>query len=156
MTDIPTRALSIRQPWAWAIVHGGKDIENRDWRGFDAVRFRGRFAIHASTGMTRDEYEDAASFMASICVTCPPPADLQRGGIIGVGTIVDVVKNSESPWFFGRIGLVIKEINAVDFIPVAGALGFFAWKRASDDYPPSPARWMRHFQRTSSCKPRND
>jgi hypothetical protein len=23
------RALTVRQPWAWAIVHGGKDIENR-------------------------------------------------------------------------------------------------------------------------------
>ena len=26
------KALSIRQPWAWAILHAGKDIENRDWR----------------------------------------------------------------------------------------------------------------------------
>ena len=22
-------ALSIRQPWAWAIIHAGKDVENR-------------------------------------------------------------------------------------------------------------------------------
>ena len=25
----PNKALSVRQPWAWAIIHGGKDIENR-------------------------------------------------------------------------------------------------------------------------------
>ena len=26
------KALSIRQPWSWLILHGGKDIENRSWR----------------------------------------------------------------------------------------------------------------------------
>ena len=25
----PSVALSVRQPWAWAIIHGGKDVENR-------------------------------------------------------------------------------------------------------------------------------
>ena len=24
------KALSVKQPWAWAIFHG-KDVENRDW-----------------------------------------------------------------------------------------------------------------------------
>lgn len=31
------KALSIRQPWAWLILHAGKDIENRVWQ----TRFRG-------------------------------------------------------------------------------------------------------------------
>ncbi|WP_409188395.1 hypothetical protein [Bradyrhizobium sp. RDM4] len=26
---LPEFALSVRQPWAWAIIHGGKDVENR-------------------------------------------------------------------------------------------------------------------------------
>lgn len=51
--------LSIRQPWAWAILHAGKDIENRDW----ATRFRGPFLVHAGKGCTRDEYEDAVDFI---------------------------------------------------------------------------------------------
>ena len=42
MTE-PMRALSVRQPWAWAICHG-KDVENRS-RG---TRHRGLLAIHAS------------------------------------------------------------------------------------------------------------
>jgi len=25
------KCLSIRQPWAWLIIHGGKDVENRTW-----------------------------------------------------------------------------------------------------------------------------
>lgn len=38
------KALSIRQPWAWLIVAGYKDIENRSW----PTNFRGRVYIHAS------------------------------------------------------------------------------------------------------------
>lgn len=38
------RALSVRQPWAWAIVNGHKRIENRTW----APRYRGTLLIHAS------------------------------------------------------------------------------------------------------------
>ncbi len=37
------KALSIRQPWAWLIANGYKDIENRSWR----TNFRGEFLIHA-------------------------------------------------------------------------------------------------------------
>ena len=34
-------ALTIRQPWAWAILHASKDIENRGW----STNFRGRFCL---------------------------------------------------------------------------------------------------------------
>src|SRR5688572_4676832 len=53
------KALSLRQPWAWAVVHGGKRVENRGW----TTDYRGPLLIHASTGMTRGEYEDAVAFM---------------------------------------------------------------------------------------------
>jgi len=38
------RGLTVRQPWAWAIVHGGKDVENRS-RSLGP--YRGEVAIHA-------------------------------------------------------------------------------------------------------------
>jgi ASCH domain len=38
------KALPIRQPYAWLIVNGHKDIENRAW----PTKFRGRVLIHAS------------------------------------------------------------------------------------------------------------
>lgn len=44
------RALTVRQPWSWAIIHGGKNIENRDW---GQPSLTGRIAIHA--GLTQDE-----------------------------------------------------------------------------------------------------
>jgi hypothetical protein len=44
------RAISVRQPYAWAIIHGGKDVENRSQRA--AFQFKPvigeRVLIHAS------------------------------------------------------------------------------------------------------------
>ncbi len=82
------KTLSIKQPWATLIVSHGKDIENRTW----ATKFRGRFLVHASQGMTRKEYAEAYQFFlesgaGQAPFDFPEYEDLQRGGIIGsVGT----------------------------------------------------------------------
>lgn len=143
-TMLPVMALSIRQPWAWAIIHAGKDIENRSWRSDNpGLRFRGRVCVHAGVGMTVDEYEEAANFMEGIGVGCPPPADLLRGGILGTAIIADIVTNSDSPWFFGPKGLVIADAVPVDFIGVGGQLGFFKWwQDGPRPGPAAPAKWM--------------
>ncbi|GGE79250.1 hypothetical protein H1W37_19375 [Stappia taiwanensis] len=140
---LPELALSIRQPWAWSIIHAGKDIENRSWQAVNhGLRRRGPVCIHAAKGMTRSEYEEAADFMASVGVECPPPAALLRGGIIGVATVVDVVKEHSSRWFFGPRGLVLADARAVPFIPAVGALGYFRWSPADTSIVPAPAKWM--------------
>lgn len=141
---LPDIALSVRQPWAWAIIYGGKDIENRSWRaGNPGLRFRGRICVHAAAGMTRDEYEDAADFMAHLGVACPKPADLLRGGIVGTATVADIVSASESPWFFGPKGLRLADAQPSDFIGVGGQLGFFRWWRDGPrPGPGAPAKWM--------------
>lgn len=134
MTDLPKLALSIRQPWAWAIISAGKDIENREW----PTRFRGPVAIHAAKGMTQSEYDDCMGFI-SIAFPLDKGDDMRRrarfvnggdlrGGIVGVAEIVDCVEASESPWFFGRYGFVLRSARPVEFIPVKGALGFFDWR----------------------------
>ena len=126
MADLPSLALSIRQPWAWAIIHAGKDIENRDW----PTKFRGPVCIHAAKGMTTAEHEDAARFMHfERGIVAPLFVHTVRGGIIGTAEVVDCVEASPSPWFFGRYGFVLRNPLAVDFIPVRGALGFFDWRK---------------------------
>jgi hypothetical protein len=50
------RALTVQQPWAWAIVHGGKDVENRT-RNL-AGSYRGPVAIHAGKQVSRDGVDD--------------------------------------------------------------------------------------------------
>lgn len=47
------RLLTVRQPWAWAIIHGGKDVENRI-RNL-AGDYRGPVAIHAGLATFEDE-----------------------------------------------------------------------------------------------------
>ena len=142
-SQIPTKALSVRQPWAWAIIHAGKDIENRSWQAVNhGLNVRGRIAVHAAKGMTRREYEDAADFMRSIGVECPAAIDLWRGAVIGTVEIVDVVKEHPSPWFFGPRGLVLRNPQSTRPVPVSGLLGFFDWQAQRVDSFPEPAKWM--------------
>lgn len=143
MNGLPRLALSVRQPWAWAIIHAGKDIENRSWQAINhGLRKRGRIAIHAAKGMTKDEYWAAREFIDSLGYTCPDPHALHRGGIIGSVEIVDVVSSHDSRWFFGPRGLVLREPRPCPFIPATGALGYFEWHPADTSTVPQPARWM--------------
>jgi hypothetical protein len=142
MSAFPDIAISVRQPWAWAIIHAGKDVENRNWQPNNpGLRKRGRVAIHAAKGMTRDEYANASAFMRSVGITCPPAADLARGCIIGSVEIVDVVRQHPSFWFMGPVGLVLREPRATSHAVAAGQLGFFRWERSALPRPaPTPAQ----------------
>lgn len=136
------KALSIRQPWCWMILNAGKDIENRDW----PTRFRGTVLIHASKGMTQDEYLDCAdtaiaarrSLQATGSLHLPPFKELERGGIVGQVDIVDCVQDSQSPWFCGRFGFVLKNPKALPLRPFKGALGFFDVPDAALAPEPAP------------------
>lgn len=146
----PRLALSVRQPWAWAIIHAGKDIENRSWQAVNyGLKRRGRIAIHASKGLGKEEYEASRDFINECLAAspdfglcCPPAADLLRGGIVGSVDVVDVVEDSESMWFCGPRGLVLRNALACDFVPSVGALGYFEWKPSDISVVPAPAKWM--------------
>lgn len=124
---LPEVALSIRQPWAWAILNAGKTIENRVWR----TTRRGPIALHASKGMTFAEYRDCLDTLAIIRPDLDLPGidELPRGGIVGTAEIVDCVWRSDSPWFFGPFGMVLANVRPVPFLEVRGDLGFFKWRR---------------------------
>ena len=135
VSNLPQMALSIRQPWAWAILHAGKDIENREW----STRFRGPVCIHAAKGCTWSEWDDALFFLMGRMGANPPfRSDVPKGGIVGVAEIVDCVDRSASPWFFGRYGFVLQNARPVEFIPVRGALGFFDWRLQPAPAPERP------------------
>lgn len=115
------KALSIKQPWAWLIIHGGKDIENRTWH----TKHRGRFLVHASKGMTRAEYNAASWVAGPLGVTLPRFEDLLRGGIVGSVELVDSVDTSESPWYMGEKGFVLRDPSPLPFHSHKGQLQFF-------------------------------
>jgi hypothetical protein len=74
------RAITVRQPWAWAIVHGGKDVENRT-RNI-AGAYRGPIAIHA--GLAAFEQNNAASRAHRVAHGTETDARLVFGAIVGV------------------------------------------------------------------------
>jgi hypothetical protein len=121
-------ALTIRQPWAWAVVYVGKDIENRDW----PTTQRGDFLVHAAKGMTIAEYIEFREFYEGTIrkahphlPTCPARLEFQLGGIIGQARLVDCVRQHPSPWFFGKYGFVLDKVKPLPFLPLRGQLGFF-------------------------------
>jgi tetratricopeptide (TPR) repeat protein len=95
MDRVPYRCLAVRQPWAWAIVAGVKDIENRTW----TTDYRGPVVIQASSSkadvsrwLRLDGGADAAN-----ALTC--------GALIGIAELVDIEPLSEAlesnPWAWG-------------------------------------------------------
>jgi hypothetical protein len=148
---LPVAALSVRQPWAWAIIHAGKDIENRMWRRPNpGLNFRGPVCIHASTSMTQKEYHSANLTIenASASHAHSPIAHMMNYGcIIGTVEVIDVVKSSDSKWFQGPfpglVGLVLANPHPIEPIRVAGAFGFFDWRARVTNGEPDPLpKWM--------------
>jgi hypothetical protein len=111
------KALSIKQPWAWLIVNGHKDIENREW----STKMRGKILIHAGKNIDRDGLRWIQSSHPEINL----PKTFELGGIVGEATITDCVTKSVSPWFFGTFGFVFKDAKPLPFKPYKGQLGFF-------------------------------
>ena len=112
------KTLTIHQPWAWAIVEGFKDVENRTW----PTQHRGKLLIHAGT--SKKSLKAATEFMQQHGISIPT---LVYGSIIGEVEIVDCIKNSSSIWAIeDHYHWVL--VNPVKYsvpIPCKGQLGLF-------------------------------
>lgn len=135
------KALSLRQPWAHFVVHHGKHIENRRWN----TNFRGEFLIHASKGMTWNEYAETWRWVRDRGFPCwrdvPDFKEVVRGGIIGIATLSGVLRPGtidHAPLLANSVGVdlrwhmheeqygfVLRDIRRTRFVPWSGALGFF-------------------------------
>jgi ribosomal protein S18 acetylase RimI-like enzyme len=111
---LPTRALTIRHPWASALLipePGRKDIENRTW----STSYRGWIAIHAARRVDASARLPMAVQLPEIQIT---------GALIGVSLLEDVVSCHPSPWFTGPRGFVLTRPYRLSRpIPVKGRLG---------------------------------
>ena len=85
------RGLTVKQPWAWAIVHGGKDVENRS-RSLGP--YRGLVAIHAGLGEAPLS-EWTPTLHGAMADTFTDPGVMVRdvlgcrGVVIGIADLVD-------------------------------------------------------------------
>jgi ASCH domain len=103
------KMLSIRQPWAYLIVHGAKDVENRVW----STKHRGQILVHASVNI-----DHQACWKHGL-----DPSKLQIGGIIGIAEITDCVEDHDSRWFEGPYGFVLRNRRPLPFVKWMGSLG---------------------------------
>jgi hypothetical protein len=117
-------ALSIRQPWAWAILYAGKRIENRTWY----TSYRGYVLIHAGLTVDYGALDDLEDVIRAVA---EPRAPAYRGALVGRATIVDCVRPDQvapeqDGWAMGPWCFVLDDVRPLAK-PVAlkGALGFF-------------------------------
>jgi len=147
------KALSIRPPWAYYIIHGIpygvsvdhgdcsshvedsgrlilKNIENRDWAVPSWLLLPCRIQVHV--GKREDDIESVLGFcvgklgLPAFSIIMSYSKRLPRGAIIGEVDIVDCVQESKSPWFVGKYGFVLANPQLYEApIPCKGRLGFF-------------------------------
>jgi len=119
------RAISVRQPWAWAIIHAGKDCENRSMAAAKSFRpaIGRRVYIHASS--YRWDLTNAAAYLKARGIVMPPVEELSFGGVIGSVSITDIVTAHSSPWFRGPAALVLADPRPEPFLRLRGQVGLF-------------------------------
>lgn len=126
------KVLTVKQPWAWLILHGGKDVENRTW----PTNVRGRVAIHTSSRVEELECRSALLHMATYGLRSNEREVwrwvntrlLVAGAIIGTVEVVSCVTSSSSPWFVGPYGFVLRDpIVLPRPIPCKGKQGWWEY-----------------------------
>ncbi len=113
------RALTVKQPWAWAIVTGYKDVENRK----RLTRLREPLLIHAGL-----RFSDAGfDFLDRHGIAYPPKCDLATGALVGTVELTDCINDSGSPW--AELGywhwVLTRPVEFRTPIRQKGSLGFF-------------------------------
>jgi hypothetical protein len=89
------KALTLRQPWAWPAIYGGKDAENRRWK----TRHRGPLLIHAGMDVDPGGSASALKTIADPDVFARPRIAWEaRGAIIGLVFLADILTDSPSRW----------------------------------------------------------
>jgi len=120
-------ALTICQPWAWAILRGHKTVENRTW----ATRYTGPLVIHA--GASKAWLRDGEAFLQRHGFFVRREW-LIFGALLGVVELVDcgpVSQHAGNPWAFGPICWELaKPRPLAKPVPYKGQLGIFRVPRS--------------------------
>jgi hypothetical protein len=138
MNEGVLRVLTVRQPWAGAIAHLGKDIENRPQRW----AYRGPVLIHAAQHEATDEVYDQLAAMMGWPESHLLGERWTRGKIIAITEVVDCVELDTpddgpalmsvpgrqrrypvSLWFSGPYGYVLRNTQPLMPTPYTGGLG---------------------------------
>lgn len=119
------KTISIQQPWAWLIVNGYKDVENRTWKS----NYRGIILIHASKKIDKKGYKWVQENFKSLGIDIlklPRLEEFTLGAIIGHVCINNCTGESNSPWFFGPYAFILEHPKPLlNPYPAVGKLRIF-------------------------------
>lgn len=140
----PTKAITIKNPWAWLIANGIKDIENRTWR----TKFRGTVLIHSAAtwyqgfnyhkqlnsrqiNMTVEQWDYLSMDLRSQIIS---KDNIPTSAIIGQVDIVDCVQGHPSVWAIENHWHWVLE-NAVYFDkPITGIKGKLSFWEVPENF----------------------
>ena len=98
------RGLTLHQPWAWAIAHAGKNVENRTWAP-PAYMIGERIAIHAGKRFDEEAWtflsdpscspidESLAAEDGLFDVPCAD--EITLGAVVATATLSEVLRFGE-------------------------------------------------------------
>jgi len=131
--NLPTIAISVQQPWAWFIVNGVKDVENRTWPV--PSKYIGPVLIHAGKS-PKFSMAEASDIIQQLRERHGKPESMtcfklgrETGGIVGMARIVGCTKGHRSIWANTEPGTwhwEIADAKPLPFMPFKGVLGFFS------------------------------
>ncbi|MCT7962339.1 ASCH domain-containing protein [Laspinema sp. D1] len=132
-TEITGKALTLKQPWAWAVAHLGKNIENRSW----PTKYRGELYIHAGVGW---DSEGAKWIAQKFGIEVPSHSELPSGVLVAKCNLSDCrhwteTTGEELPWS-NESGFqwFLEAIEAIKpHLPLQGKLGIFTFSVSPDN-----------------------
>jgi len=117
------KALSVTRTWAWLLVHGFKDVENRTWY----TNHRGPLLIHASKTNDREDWRRLQRWLQRRGVHVPDYDAIPFGAIVGQVTVFACDRTVSSDWHNpGQYGWYVRD--AAPFhtpVPYRGRLQLF-------------------------------
>lgn len=131
---LPTRCISLWQPWASAVALGLKTIETRNWE----TKYRGLIAIHAALQWSKPQQQ----FFHQLRTICPTLQSLGNkpplGAIVAVARIADCKMSVEvfqsagsinqalGDYTHGRFAWLLSDITPIVPLPYKGRQGMFS------------------------------
>ena len=126
-----TKALSLKQPFAWLIANGYLLVDDRTW----GTQYRGPVLIHASKGLYKAYYDYLKS---NTDIPLPSKDKLEYGGVVGIANLVLCCRPGDLPasisheqrTHFGGVhqeyfGFLFEQARPLALMPCRGKLGIF-------------------------------
>lgn len=121
--DETVKALTLHQPFAWAIAVANKRVENRDWPPPKGLVGQ-HLAIHAGK---KYDLKAAEEIRTDLGLVVPTRKEITQAAIVAVA-VIDRIWDSaddspgwDDPWFVGAFGWVLRDVVRIDPVPCKGA-----------------------------------